>query len=277
VIDPAAHIGAVHLMISDVNRSVRFYQTHLGFKLHGTKNGSAVLGADRDDLLILHENKTAPRAHGTTGLYHFAVRVPSRADLARALRRIVDTNTPLQGASDHGVSEALYLEDPDGNGIEIYRDRPRDAWPFVDGNLEMSSDPIDLLALVSEEENDEIGLAAGTTIGHVHLHVSDLADAERFYVGVLGFTLMQRYGPSAIFVSAGGYHHHIGLNTWAGVGAPPPPQNAIGLHHFVVRLAGLPALKETVARVREAGIEIEQGDGTALVRDPSRNAIALSV
>ena len=138
----------------------------------------------------------------------------------------------MQGAADHGVSEALYLADEDGNGIEIYRDRPRDEWPVVDGQLRMGADPVDLDALLAEagKADSTAGLAAGTVIGHVHLHVARLQEARAFYVDVLGFELMQRYGPSALFVAAGGYHHHIGLNTWAGVGAPPPPPGAIGLN-----------------------------------------------
>jgi catechol 2,3-dioxygenase len=197
--------------------------------------------------------------------------------LARALRRLVATDTVLQGAADHFVSEALYLADPDGNGIEIYRDRPRQQWPFVDGQLRMGADPVDFDNLLAERD-DEPGapLAAGTTIGHVHLHVSRLDAAERFYVGVLGFDLMQRYGPSALFVSAGGYHHHIGVNTWAGVGAPPPPSGAIGLRHFVVALPDRAALDATVARVRAAALPVEILDGAALVRDPSSNAILLT-
>src|SRR4051794_1529890 len=237
VIDPGARIGAVHLTITDLRRSVRFYETHLGFTVHRRDERTAWLGAGGPDLLILSQCETAPRVRGTTGLYHFAILVPSRADLSRSLRRLVATETIMQGAADHGVSEALYLADPDGNGIEVYRDRPRNEWPVVEGRLRMGADPLDLDALFDEGEGDAArGLAAETVIGHVHLHVSHLHESERFYVDVLGFELVQRYGPSALFVSAGGYHHHIGLNTWAGVGAPPPPPGVIGLRHFVVKM-----------------------------------------
>jgi catechol 2,3-dioxygenase len=183
----------------------------------------------------------------------------------------------MQGAADHGVSEALYLADPDGNGIEIYRDRPRAQWPYAGGQLRMGADPIDFDDLLTEKTTGETraGLATGTVVGHVHLHVARLEDAERFYVGVLGFQLMQRYGPSALFVSAGGYHHHIGLNTWAGVGAPPPPPGAIGLRHVVLQLPGAAALDAVAAQVRAAGVAIETVDGGLLVRDPAKNAILL--
>src|SRR5262249_15836204 len=221
----------------------------------------------------------APRVRETTGLYHFAILVPSRADLSRALRRLAETDTVLQGAADHGVSEALYLADPDGNGIEIYRDRPRAEWPFVDGQLRMGADPLDSDGLLAVSEGADSpdspysGLARATTIGHVHLHVSNLESARRFYVDVLGFTLMQRYGPSALFVSAGGYHHHIGLNTWAGVGAPPPPPGAIGLKYFEVRLPDRAAVEAAAGRVRAARIPVESMGDAALVQDPASNAI----
>jgi catechol 2,3-dioxygenase len=272
--NPAAHIGAVHLTIANLDRSVGFYESRLGFAVHRRQDRTAALGAGGPDLLVLSESETAPRVHGTTGLYHFAILVPTRADLGRALRRLVDTRTVLQGASDHGVSEALYLADPDGNGIEIYRDRPREQWPFVPGGLRMGADPLDLDGILAEPDGaTNSGLAPETVIGHVHLHVSHLDAAERFYVGVLGFDLTQRYGPSALFVSAGGYHHHIGLNTWAGVGAPPPPAGAIGLEHFVVELPDAAALGDTAARLDAAGVASERDDRTLRAHDPSGNAV----
>jgi catechol 2,3-dioxygenase len=278
VIHPATTIGAVHLTISDLDRSIRFYESHLGFVIRRRENHTATLGAagGTTDLLVLTQCERAPRVRGTTGLYHFAVLVPTRRDLGRALRRLVETDTVLQGVADHGVSEALYLADPDGNGIEIYRDRPRAEWPFVSGQLRMGADPLDVDAIFAEAEGaNGKGLASGTVIGHVHLHVSRLADAERFYVGVLGFELMQRYGPSALFVSAGGYHHHIGLNTWAGVGAPPPPPGAIGLRHFVVRLPDADARAAVADRIRAAGLAFDERDDGVLLHDPAGNAILL--
>jgi catechol 2,3-dioxygenase len=279
VIDRAAHIGAVHLTIADLDRSIRFYQAHLGFVVHRRAAHAAFLGAGARDLLVLTRSEKAPRVRGTTGLYHFAILVPTRADLARALRRLVATETVMQGAADHGVSEALYLADEDGNGIEIYRDRPRAEWPLVNGQLQMGADPIDfddLLAAGEHAPDTGAGLVEDTVIGHVHLHVSRLADAQRFYVDVIGFELMQRYGPSALFVSAGGYHHHVGLNTWAGVGAPPPPPGAIGLRHFDVALPTDAAVADILVRVRAADIPIESVDGGFLVRDPAGNAICFT-
>ena len=278
MIDPGSTIGAVHLTISDLRRSIRFYEAHLGFVVRRRDDRTAWLGAGGPDLLILSQSEAAPRVRGTTGLYHLAILVPSRGDLARSLRRLVDTNTVMQGAADHGVSEALYLADEDGNGIEIYRDRPREEWPYVAGQLQMGVGPLHLDSLLGEagDANAAAGLAPGTCIGHVHLHVSRLAEAEAFYAGVLGFELMQRYGSSALFVSAGGYHHHIGLNTWAGVGAPPPPAGAIGLRHFVVLLPSEAALAAVAARLRAAEVVASPVDGGLLIHDPARNAILLT-
>ena len=279
MIDPGTTIGSIHLTIADLGRSVRFYEAHLGFTVHRRDDRTAWLGAGGPDLLVLTQCKSAPRVRGTTGLYHFAILVPSRADLARSLGRLVNTDVVLQGAADHGVSEALYLADLDGNGVEIYRDRPKTGWPYVGGHLRMGADPLDLDDLLAEKSGagDDAGLAASTVIGHVHLHVRSLADAERFYVNLLGFDLMQRYGPSALFVSAGGYHHHIGLNTWAGVGAPPPPPGAIGLRHFVVKMPSAPALAATSERLRAAAIPAESVGEGLLVHDPADNAILLSI
>jgi catechol 2,3-dioxygenase len=277
VIDPRTTIGAVHLTVSDLRRSVRFYETHLGFAVHRRDDRTAWLGAGGADLLILSQCEAAPRVRGTTGLYHFAILVPSRDDLARSLRRLVATDTIMQGAADHGVSEALYLADDDGIGIEIYRDRARDQWPIVGGELKMGADPIDLEALLAEagRADSSAGLPSGTVMGHVHLHVSRLAEAHAFYVDILGFELMQRYGPSALFVAAGGYHHHIGLNTWAGVGAPPPPPGAIGLRHVAVELPDEAARAAVLDRLRPAGVVPEPVEDGLLIHDPAKNAILL--
>jgi len=212
----------------------------------------------------------------TTGLYHFAILTSSRAALARSLRRLAEVRWPLSGASDHLVSEALYLDDPDGNGIEIYSDRPRDAWPRRNGQIQMATDPLDFDSLLAELERDHQpwdGLAPDTVIGHAHLHVADLRTTEDFYHGVLGFDIIQHYGPSALFVSAGGYHHHIGLNTWAGVGAPPPPPGSAGLRYFVVQMLDAAARDAVLERVRAAGIAMEESAEGVLVRDPSANVV----
>jgi len=271
-------LGYVHLTVSNLNRSLDFYRQSLGFKVHWQENGSAGLGAGRHDLLKLTENPQAQRVRGVTGLYHFAILVPSRLELARSLRRLAQTQTPLEGMADHGVSEALYLPDPDGNGIEIYRDRPRAEWPIVNGQLQMTVDPLDAAGVLAEPaDNPEAGLAPATVLGHMHLHVSHLAEAETFYREVIGFEVMQHFGGQAAFLSAGGYHHHLGLNTWAGVGAPPPPENAVGLRYFAINLPEQAELGRLIERTRRANWPFEEQSGGIFLRDPSRNGVLVTV
>jgi catechol 2,3-dioxygenase len=240
--------------------------------------GDASLGAPDRPFLELHGDPAAlPLNRRATGLFHFAILVPDRAHLARSLRRIAEARWPLSGASDHLVSEALYLSDPDGNGIEIYRDRPREEWPHRDGQLEMATLPLDLDSVLAESSDNSSSMPAGTAVGHVHLQVSDLDEVERFYSGVLGFDVTVRGYPGALFVSAGGYHHHLGLNTWNSAGAAPPPPGSIGLRTFEVVLPDRAAFDDTLDRVRAAGIEGETADGGMLVRDPSGNGVLLTV
>jgi len=240
-IDPSAHIDSVHLTIPDLGKSIAFYQDRIGLRLQRHDDTTAAFGAGGPELLVLHASPEASRVHGTTGLYHFAILVPSRAALGRSLRRLSDKRWPMSGAADHLVSEALYLDDPDGLGIEIYRDRPRDAWRVANGELAMATDPLDLQSIYEEPgaETPWNGLDAGTIMGHVHLHVPHLDTAESFYCDRIGFDPVVRRYPGALFVSAGGYHHHLGLNTWVGVGAPPPPENAVGLRAFTIESARL--------------------------------------
>lgn len=297
-IDPTASIGAVCLAVSDLERSIRFYREALGLKVHARSGSTAHLGTGsvdsagsgdrgRRSWLRLEEAPGGSRPRRATGLYHFAVLVPTRSDLATALARLSVSRAPLQGASDHGVSEALYLSDPDGNGIEIYRDRPRADWPrAADGSVFMPSDPLDLEELLGTasggglRDRDLQALPAAresTTVGHVHLHVADLLEAERFYVDLLGFDVVTRYGTEALFVAAGGYHHHVGLNTWAGKGAPPPPSGSTGLRWFSIEHSNEAERERTVARVRAAGRAVERVEQDYLVRDPSENGVRLSV
>jgi catechol 2,3-dioxygenase len=280
-IAPAATIGEIHLTVSSLEVSVAFYRDQLGFQVLEMREGSAALGVGDCTLIRLVERPGAKRPRGVTGLYHFAVLLPDRRSLARLLYHLAETNTEVQGASDHGVSEAIYLQDPDGTGIELYRDRKRGEWPVDDiGRLMMDTDELDVDDLVMELRGGVEawhGLPEGTRIGHVHLHVRNLLEAERFYVGALGFELMQRYGSGAIFVSAGGYHHHIGMNIWAGEGAPPPPEDAAGLRLFEVRLPDGAALEAVAVRLQAAGLPFEKQDTGLLAADPSQNKIAFTI
>lgn len=277
-IHPQTHIGLVSLTVSDLRRSLSFYTHNIGLKLLRQENQSAFLGTAERPLLHLVEQPGAKHQANVTGLYHFALLLPSRVELAKSLKHMIQTETPLGGFSDHSVSEAIYLSDPDGNGIEIYRDRQRSEWPMRDSRLQMNTLPLDLQGLIGELNGRTPawdGMPSGTTMGHIHLHIRDVAEAEAFYCDVLGFDRIMRYGPSAAFVSAGGYHHHIGLNTWAGHGAPPPPAGSVGLRHYQVLLPSQDALAAVQGRLEANGIRFAAENGIIALRDPSQNQIHL--
>jgi catechol 2,3-dioxygenase len=281
-IDPRTSVGPVTLTVRDSASVSDFYERVVGLRSIGGRDDLVRLGAGERVLVELVQDAAAPpRPPGTTGLFHLAILVPDRAELARSLRRLVHGRWRLQGASDHLVSEALYLADPEGNGIEIYRDRPRDEWRRDGGELRMATLPLDLDDLAAELEDGDgtdAGLPSDTRMGHVHLNVADLAASEDFYAGTLGLDVTARGYPGALFLSAGGYHHHVGLNTWHGAGAPPPPAGALGLRAFQLGLPDVAAVEATLERLRGGGVAIEGKDGgRALVRDPSGNALSLAV
>jgi catechol 2,3-dioxygenase len=262
-------LGAVHLTVSSLDRSVGFYENSLGLRLHRREDGVAAMGVGGEDLLVLYEEPGAPRAGRHAGLYHYALLFPSREELARAVVRLGATKTPVQGASDHGTHEAVYLPDPDGNGIELAADRPRERWPrpldYAGGPHRLDTD--DLLATVEgEEASPEIG--PGLVVGHVHLHVGDLQRGLGFYRDTLGFELMTFMPGAAAFVSAGGYHHHLGFNVWRGEGVPPVPEGRVGLRHWTVVLEDAEDVAAVGERVRAAGVATEERDGGILARDP---------
>jgi len=286
-IAPGTAIGSVHLTVPQLDRSRAFYERLIGLEPRELDDGSISFGAaGGPPLLHLIGDPSAPaRNPRETGLFHFAVLVPTRRDLAVALVRLVQGGWRLDGASDHLVSEALYLTDPSGNGIEIYRDRERSDWPYDDaGQLAMGTLPLDIDDLLGELEDAPIDdeadalMPADTRIGHMHLQVADIDEIERFYAGVLGFDVTVRGYPGALFVSAGGYHHHIGLNTWNSRGGSTPPAGGAGLRAYEIKLGDEAALAEVLARVAAAGTPFENaGDGATLVRDPSGNGILLTV
>jgi catechol 2,3-dioxygenase len=280
-IHPGTSVGTVRLTVSDLERSRSFYEQVIGLTGAEQDDGTVTLGAGEGRALVELRGDAAapPLQRRATGLYHLALLLPTRRDLAVALRRLAETRWPLDGASDHLVSEALYLSDPDGNGIEIYRDRPHDQWRYKDGALEMATLPLDLHDVLTElpDGGDTAdGMPAGTQMGHVHLQVAELASTESFYAGVLGFDVTVRGYPGALFVSAGGYHHHIGLNTWHSAGAAPPPEGAAGLRSFEVVLPDEDALAAVLERVRSAAGEPHRTDRSWLVRDPSGIGVVLA-
>lgn len=275
-------MGTVRLTVSDLSRSCAFYEESLGLRGHPTADDDIALGVgDGRTLIELREDRSAPRRDSrATGLFHLAVLLPSRLDLAHALRRLAGSGWALDGASDHLVSEALYLSDPDGNGIEIYRDRPREEWKQGEIGPEMATLPLDLRGLA-----DELQAATGpqpqpprqTMIGHVHLRVSELRETERFYAELLGFAVTVRGYPGALFVAAGGYHHHLGLNTWHSAGSAPPPPGSLGLRSYEILLPDQDELQRVTARLADAGIvsEPDAERGGRRVRDPSGNLALL--
>lgn len=279
LINPNTTVGLVSLTVSNLDRSLVYYQQNIGLQMQNRNGDTAILGAGDRNLLKLQELPGARLVRRATGLYHFALRVPSRLDLARTLHHLVETETPIDGASDHFVSEALYLSDPDGHGLEIYRDRPRSDWYDAQGNFHMSTDPFDLHGVLGELKNGDQpwdGLHPETVMGHVHLQVDDVAEARRFYTEILGFEHMTDY-PMASFVGAGGYHHHIGMNSWMGAGAPPPPENAARLLFYEIYLPGEANLAEMLERLTKAGVPLIEREAGWLVRDPAQNSIVLRV
>ncbi len=289
-IHPATKIGMVSLKVADLENQLVFYQQALGFRLHWRDGNRAGLGAGGADLLQLTEEPNLKRYRGTTGLYHFAVLFPNRRELARALARLIVLKYPNY-PTDHIMTKTTYLDDPEGTGIELYCESPEDGtWSLAngeyitrraDGSLSDGREPLDVEALLShleEEDTLDATIPAETRLGHVHLHVRNIEEAVDFYHGILGFDLMGIAKAFRMaFVSAGGYHHHIGLNTWQGEGAPPPPADAVGLRYFTVDLPDQKALEEVIARVNQAGISANQTEEGLLLYDSSQNGVVLTV
>jgi catechol 2,3-dioxygenase len=270
--------GPVRLRVADLDSQREFYERAIGLSPIDSGDGVARLGADGTPVVELDHRADAPaRPPRTTGLFHLAILVPDRAALAAALARAVRAGGRISGASDHLVSEALYLNDPEGNGIEIYRDRPRAEWERDGGEIRMSTLPLDVDGLLAELREDEPDSAMpdGTRVGHVHLNVADLDAAERFYSGLLGFDVTVRGYPGALFLSTGGYHHHVGVNTWAGPGAPAPAAGSRGLEWFELSVDDAPGLAELERRLGDAGAPIERRPESLLTHDPSENGLLL--
>ncbi len=280
MIPPDTHIGKVRLRVADIDTLTEFYERVVGLHAVERDGDLARLGPDGGEPLVeLVSAPGAPEAPSfSTGLFHLAILVPDRAQLARSLRRVGGAGWRLTGASDHLVSEALYLRDPEGNGIEIYRDRPRDQWGRDGGELRMATLPLDLEDVLGElgpGDQEANGMPAATTIGHVHLQVADIPAAEGFYNGGLGLDVMVRSYPGALFLAAGGYHHHVGLNTWQSQGAPPPPEGALGLDRYELVLPSADERDAAAGRLGESGDPVRLDEGV-LATDPSGNRLLLT-
>ncbi len=282
-IDPALRIGSVELAVSDLPRSTDFYERVLGLPLIAGEADRATFGGDpeRPALVLSEIEEPTPLSPHSTGLFHIAWLHPSRAALAASVRRIVGQRWPMEGAADHGVSEALYLSDPDGLGIEIYADRPRAQWerPAGGHGVKMVSLPLHLEDLLAEDQGGPVPLiAAGTGIGHVHLKVADVPRANAFYRDALGFE-QQAQIPSAAFLAAGGYHHHIGLNSWQSQGGQPAPNTAPGLRRVEFELSdagSVNAIERAIADARPSTRAARDEDGRLALRDPGGHMLAFS-
>lgn len=268
----ATRPGRVALDVTDLDRVVGFYRDVVGLDVRSRRSDRATLGSTARPLLELRgDPAAAERGRSAAGLYHTAFLLPSRAALGDALRRVHE-RWRLDGASDHGVSEALYLSDPEGNGVELYRDRPRAEWPVTDdGRVRMGVDPLDVDA-ITDLACGASGVPDETTVGHVHLEVGDLAAAERFYVGALGLGVRQRYADTALFLAAGDYHHHLGLNTWNHRRDPPSGR---GLAWYELLVPDDAALAAAVDRLRESDTSVARLDDGIAVDDPAGITVRL--
>jgi catechol 2,3-dioxygenase len=278
-IPATTRLGPVHLTVADLERSVAYWGTQIGLE-HVNGGGNRVaLGTGGRPLLVLTELPGAKPADGYCGLYHVALLVPERHDLAAWLAHAARDRVQLTGLSDHFVSEAIYLRDPDGHGIEIYCDRPRSVWEGEVGRR-MTTLPLDVDSLFSELADPANepwdGLPEGTVMGHVHLRVAAIDPIVAFYRDRIGFGLMAQLGPQAAFLAAGGYHHHLGANTWESGGAPPAPEGSATLQHFTVVLPDRAARDELVDRLEQGGMSVTRETEGAMVTDPSGNRVLLT-
>lgn len=278
ILPPDSHIGSVYLRIAGLDAALSFYQHLLGFRLFDRTGDTAFLSASGDPpaqiVLVSHPNATPKEPH-TTGLYHVAIRLPNRQSLGQLLERLIEQRWALYGGADHLVSEALYLADQDGNGIELYVDRPREEWPYVDGWLAMSSESLDYQGLMEAARDSASwkGIHSGTEIGHIHLQVSDLRQSENFYHHMLGLEVTQRSYRGALFLSAGGYHHHVGLNIWNSREAKPSSADHAGLLAFELTIPNAEVRQTLLARLTQADIPLEtptipEKPGRMAVSDP---------
>jgi len=287
-IHPETRLGPVELNVAHLESQLAFYRQALGMTLNWKQKNRAGLGTEGIDLLILNEAPGFRRYTRVTGLYHFALLYPGRTELARAIARLIELRHPNY-PTDHIMTKSTYLDDPEGNGIELYAESPEDgSWNMAngsfgairsDGSWSDGREALDLQALFQHLKPGEpldAPIHPATRMGHVHLHVRDLDEALAFYHGVLGFGVMgtaRQVG--AAFVSAGNYHHHIGLNTWQGENAPPPPADALGLRYFTILLPDPPALNQLSDRLQSHRVDMQADEGGLLLHDPSMNGIRL--
>lgn len=274
---PNIYVTEIVLKVEDINRSVEFYKNIMGLSILGQKDREVILTANgvKPMVTLIQPENVIPKLPGRTGLYHFAILLPNRIELGKFLKNIRDKEYPLIGGSNHGVSEAIYLEDPDGNGIEVYADTPESNWDRDDERINMVTEVLDYMGLLRAAGDREWkGISPESIIGHIHLHVADLDKSLKFYEA-LGFKLVQNMRNSAYFVSTGGYHHHIGFNIWNGRGAESLPENSVGMKYFTIKYPNKELLNKALGNLRNQSFEYSERENDIFVYDPSHNLIRL--
>lgn len=278
---PTIYVDHINIKVKNLEKSVAFYQTMIGFQVLEQSKDSVTLTADGKKPLLTLETSDNMRAKEkrTTGLYHFALLLPTLKDLGKLLKHLIEAKYPLQGASYHGISNAIYLADLDGNGIEIYADTNPSTWFAADGQLDISKNgPMDISMVLMAANHEKFkGLPTNTRMGHIHLHVSELSKTKEFYVKGLGFDIAIEIPNQAVFFASGGYHHHIGTNVWNGFGASKPSKNSVGLSYFNIVLPSEEERVNVINRLTSLGYVLDRIEHEYYTEDPSGNRIRIDV
>lgn len=276
---PNVFVNHVTIKVQELKRSIPFYKNIVGFQVLEQSETKAVLTANGTTPLLTLEKRgeVVPKLPRTTGLYHFAILLPNRKELGKFINHLTEQRFQITGAANHEISEALYFNDPEGNGIEVYCDTPPSSWRWQNGLIRATNSQLDFESIAADAKGELwTGLPQDTLMGHIHLHVSDIKKAERFYHQGLGLDVVIRMGDHALFFSTGGYHHHIGVNIWNGTGAPQPQINSVGLQNFTINFPNEKAKQTIVQNLQSLQYSVSQIDGNYVTKDPSGNEIILA-
>lgn len=274
------HVNQIALRVENLEKSMDFYNNILGFEILNEDHKEVSLTADGiEPIIVLSQPRDIiKKIPKRTGLYHFALLLPDRSYLGSLLKNLKEKDYPIDGGADHNVSEAIYLRDPDGNGIEIYSDMDSTEWIWESNQVKMTTDFLDYSGLLSRAGGSNWnGVPKETIIGHIHLHVSDLEKAKDFYVDGLGFDVTASMANSAVFLSTAGYHHHIALNIWNGTDIEPLPDNSAGMEYYTILFPDEDSRKDSIDKIKEMKYELIEIDSDKFTKDPSGNLIKLIV